>query len=517
LDPQLEPLADKGGPTQTHAFQQDSPAFNGGSNALAPVNSTTEQRGKARISGTTVDIGAFELQLLLSIAGGNNQSTTVDTGFDDDLQVKVIDEFDNVVPNVTVTLTSPTTGASTSLKNTTLTTNANGTATTTANANTVAGTYQVEATSTGITGVNFNLTNNPGAANSLTILAGNNQNTTVNTAFTDSLQVQVTDKFGNVVPDVTVTLTPPTTGPGASLDSISLTTDVSGIATTIATANTIAGNYQLAATSTGITGVDFNLTNDPGAAAILNILTGNNQSTDVNTAFADSLQIQVTDEFGNVVPGVTVTFTAPATGASASIGSITLTTNTAGLASTTVTANSMGGNYQVGARVIGVTEVNFDLANIAAPVIVPGDFTSVIVPDDFTSVIVPGDSTLVTVPGDSTLVIVPGDSTLVVVRSDSTPLVVPANSTPVIVPGNSTPILVRGDATTSNIPDFTLIWQSVIEELPESGLEEFACQTAPAIVINFTEEEGEITLDEEIKTEIQRNQDCQPVANQGNE
>ncbi|NEP15235.1 MAG: hypothetical protein F6K14_34715 [Symploca sp. SIO2C1] len=328
IDPRLAPLADYGGPTQTHALLPDSPAFNAGSNALVPMGFTTEQRGETRISGTTVDIGAFELQLLLSISGGNNQNTTVNTAFADDLQVQVIDEFDNPIslPGIIVELAAPGTGASTNPDSTTLTTDTNGLATTTATANTVAGNYQVAATATGVTTVNFNLTNDPGAAVLLNILTGNNQNTTVNTAFTDSLQVQVTDEFGNAVPNVTLTFTTPSTGASSSLGSTTLTTDAEGIATTTATANTVAGEYQVGANVTGLNTVNFDLTNNHGAAAILNILTGNNQSADVNSAFANSLQIQVTDEFGNVVPGVTVTFTAPGTGASASFSSISLTT-----------------------------------------------------------------------------------------------------------------------------------------------------------------------------------------------
>ncbi|NEQ70042.1 MAG: hypothetical protein F6K21_32045, partial [Symploca sp. SIO2D2] len=481
-DPKLAPLGDYGGPTQTHALLPGSPALDAGDNAQLMMLAN-DQRGATRVINTTVDIGAFEAQgFTLSAAAGNGQSSTVNTNFATDLQVQLTEDFDNKpLPGVTITLTPQGTTANANLGDTTLITDANGIVTTTATANTTTGTYQVAATATGVTGVNFNLTNEPGAG-ILTILAGNNQSTTVNTAFANNLQIQVKDEFGNVLPGVTVTLTSPTTGASSSFGSISLITNDQGIATTTVTANTIAGNYQVEANATGATGNNFNLTNNPGAAAIVNILAGNNQNTTINTAFADNLQVQVTDEFGNGVSGVTVTLSPPGTGASASLGSISLTTDATGLASTTATANSILGDYQVRAD-IGVSEANFDLSNISAPVVVPGD---------------------------STLVIVPGDSTLVVVPGDSTPVVVPANSSPVIVPGNSTPILVTGDSSTNNIPDFTSIWQSVLEELPKSGLEESACTTAPAIVINSTQEEEEITLDEEIETAIQRNQDCSP-------
>ncbi|NEP57593.1 MAG: DUF4347 domain-containing protein [Symploca sp. SIO2G7] len=513
LNPGLAPLRRYGGPTRTHALLPDSPALDAGSNALIPMGFTTDQRGANRITNTTVDIGAFEVQgYALTAAVGDEQTTTVNTNFAENLRIQVVETFVNrrlPAPDIEITLTPPDTGASANLGNITLITNDEGIANTTASANTIAGNYQVPAAATGIdgiTGVSFNLTNTPGAANALSLLAGNNQNTTVNTALTDSLQVQVTDEFGNAVPDVTVTLTPPTTGASSSLGSTTLITDAFGVATTTATANTIAGTYQLVANVTGLTGVNFDLTNSPGAAAVLSILAGNSQSTDVNTAFADSLQVQVTDEFGNAVPDVTVTLTPPDTGASASLGSAILTTDVSGLASTNITANSIAGNYQVGAN-IGVAEINIDLTNIATSVTDPGDPTPVVVPDD---------STPVVVPGDSTLVIVPGDSDLVVVSGDSDPVVVPSNSDPVIVPGDSSPVIVVDDTTTNtttnSVPDFTPVWQSVLEELPESELEDSACQSISAIAINYPQEEEGIALNEEMETEVL----CTCLSNQNN-
>ncbi|MCB1920105.1 MAG: DUF4214 domain-containing protein [Candidatus Competibacteraceae bacterium] len=58
----IGPLADNGGPTQTHALVAGSPAINAGNNALIPIGVTTDQRGAGfpRIVGGTVDIGAVE-------------------------------------------------------------------------------------------------------------------------------------------------------------------------------------------------------------------------------------------------------------------------------------------------------------------------------------------------------------------------------------------------------------------------------------------------------------------------
>jgi hypothetical protein len=64
IDPRLGPLAQNGGPTQTHALLSDSPALDAGTDAVVgpPLNLQTDQRGRPRRAGLAVDIGAFETQ-----------------------------------------------------------------------------------------------------------------------------------------------------------------------------------------------------------------------------------------------------------------------------------------------------------------------------------------------------------------------------------------------------------------------------------------------------------------------
>jgi CSLREA domain-containing protein len=62
-DPNLGPLADNGGPTQTMALLYPSPALNAGDDATcaaSPVNNL-DQRGMTRPQGTHCDIGAYEV------------------------------------------------------------------------------------------------------------------------------------------------------------------------------------------------------------------------------------------------------------------------------------------------------------------------------------------------------------------------------------------------------------------------------------------------------------------------
>ncbi|MBO9313271.1 MAG: benzoate transporter, partial [Chloroflexus sp.] len=97
---------------------------------------------------------------------------------------------------------------------------------------------------------------------------------------------------------------------------------------------------------------------------VLEMRGGNNQSTVINTDFAQPLQVWVGDEHGNPLPGVYVGFTAPAGGASVTFpGGNGAVSNTNGIAQVPVRANNIVGTYTVTARV-GSAEVYFTLTNI---------------------------------------------------------------------------------------------------------------------------------------------------------
>ena len=68
IDNILAPLADNGGPTQTNALVEGSPAIDAGDCITHPVG-TEDQRGEPRIQGDACDLGAFE---------GSVQATTTD-------------------------------------------------------------------------------------------------------------------------------------------------------------------------------------------------------------------------------------------------------------------------------------------------------------------------------------------------------------------------------------------------------------------------------------------------------
>jgi hypothetical protein len=111
---------------------------------------------------------------------------------------------------------------------------------------------------------------------------------------------------------------------------------------------------------------------DAGAVEVnysFNASAGTPQSAAVNTNFASQLQVTLT-ESGRAVSGVTVTFNAPASGASGTftggVKSASATTDSSGIADAPAfTANTTSGTYNVTASVAGVaTPASFSLTNL---------------------------------------------------------------------------------------------------------------------------------------------------------
>ena len=310
----------------------------------------------------------------ISVSQGSGQSTTVLTNFTTTLRALVRDASNNPVPNVSVTFSLPSSGASGTFAGglTTLTvqSDASGFAiATTLTANAIAGSFSATATFTGGPTATFALTNTPGAAASIAVQAGNNQTATITLNYATNLAVVVRDANGNNVPNTTVTFTAPSTGAsgtfGASLTTTA-TTNASGIATAgVFRANATAGSYVITV-SFGVLSVSFNLENlNPSA---ITATAGTPQTTTVTTAFATVFRATVTNAGGTGIAGLVVTFTAPSSGASGTFSAgatMTAVTNASGVASaTTFTANATSGSYVVTATVTGVgTAANFNLTN----------------------------------------------------------------------------------------------------------------------------------------------------------
>jgi CSLREA domain-containing protein len=98
----------------------------------------------------------------------------------------------------------------------------------------------------------------------------------------------------------------------------------------------------------------------------LTLYGGTPQSTDVTDAFASPLGVTLTDTYGHAVAGQTITFTAPASGASAVL-STSVPTNQYGLTTVLASANHIAGSYNVTATFGSLTPVTFTLTNNPPP------------------------------------------------------------------------------------------------------------------------------------------------------
>ena len=342
-------------------------------NVSGVASVTATANGTAGTYQVTATVGVFSATFSLSnttavpatltATGGTPQTTPTGSPFQSPLQAIVKDSSGAPISGVTVTFTAPSSGATATLSPTAGVTNASGVVSVSAVANSVAGSYAVSA-GVGALSATFTLTNSSGQPASVTATGGASQSTTVGTAFAAALQATVKDSAGNPVSGITVNFATPATGAGAVLSSATAVTNSSGIASVTATANATVGSYNVSA-GVGALTATFALSNQSGAASGIVANAGTPQSAAVGTAFATALQAKVTDGSGNPVSGVTVTFTAPASGASATLSSATAVSNASGLASVTATANAISGSYVVTATA-GSSSTSFSLTNSAA-------------------------------------------------------------------------------------------------------------------------------------------------------
>jgi hypothetical protein len=317
----------------------------------------------------------------IAATSGSSQSAALNTTFGAPL-VATVTMGGSPVNGAFVTFTAPATGASgtfaTTATNTeTDTTNASGVATSSVfTANGTIGADVVTASVAGVTATTtFNLTNTSGPAASITATSGSLQDAVISTAFGAPLVATVVDVNQNPVSGASVTFTAPATGAGGTFASNSTntetdTTGANGQATSSTfTADATAGAFTVAATITGLTPANFELTNVTGALVSITATSGTPQSAAVNANFAAPLVATVVDGNQNPVSGALVTFEVPATGASGTFagGVNTASTNASGVAtSAAFTANGSVGTYTVTATVAsGAEPANFILTNTA--------------------------------------------------------------------------------------------------------------------------------------------------------
>jgi trimeric autotransporter adhesin len=319
----------------------------------------------------------------VSVHSGSGQSTMVATPFGAAMVAYVRDNT-SPLAGVTVTFTAPASGPSGTFAGNALTaiavTDSNGLATAPSfAANTIAGTYNVTASVGSLTPASFALTNTPGSAAKLAFTQQPSASSVAGQPFASQPRVAVQDQYGNLVTSatnpVTLALTSGTGTPGAVLACATNPLAAQGgvAAFTGCNVNLVGSGYTLTASSGQLTpAVSGAFAITAAAPASIVIVSGSEQSATVNTAFGQPLVARVADAFGNVVSGASVTFTAPAAGASGTFPgggrTVTIVTDASGLAtSPTFTANTVAGAYAVTAAATGTNSISFGLTNTPGP------------------------------------------------------------------------------------------------------------------------------------------------------
>jgi len=186
----------------------------------------------------------------------------------------------------------------------------------------------------------------PTTASTVTVVSGGGQTATVGTSLAAPVVLQVKDQSGSAMAGVVVTLS--MGAGGGSVPSTQLTTDANGQVSVSWTLGTVAGTDTLVAQVGSLPVLDVVATATPDVPANLGLVSGDNQSAAAGTALPSALTVKVTDQYGNAVSNVTVTFSDDANG---TFAATTVTTDASGMASDTITLGPAAGTDDITASI----------------------------------------------------------------------------------------------------------------------------------------------------------------------
>lgn len=319
----------------------------------------------------------------LTLNSGSNQSATINTAFGAPISVTLRDQNSGVIVGAAIAFSVPG-GASGTFAGGTpafVNTNSSGIAvspTLTANGSVGTWTGLAQVSSSGSISVAWGGMQNlqsvaPPEPTYINLTGGGSQRQIPGGVYT-AVSVSVTDQYFNGIA-ANVTLHVPNTGfgtfPGNAI-SASITTNSAGNGTFPAiTAGATLGAFGVTTTGATTTNGSTTFTNvNAATASDQYIVSGSGQAAPPSGVFSLPLKTLVTNGVGTPLSGVTVTFTAPASGASGTFGPpansriASVVTDGSGNATSPVyTANATTGSYSIPATSSGVTTVNFSAKN----------------------------------------------------------------------------------------------------------------------------------------------------------
>ena len=177
----------------------------------------------------------------------------------------------------------------------------------------------------------------------------------VGTAVGAEVAVRVFDVNLRPVPNVAVTFAVSPAN-GATVSPTAATTNDSGFARTTATLGTAAGMDTVTAAVANIPSATVFLLANGGAPSQVKADSGNQQTAPAGTPLPDSLVALVTDQYGNPLANVTVTWSTTSSGA---LGVATSQTDANGLTANTYTLAPTAGTQTVVAQVSTAVTATF--------------------------------------------------------------------------------------------------------------------------------------------------------------
>jgi uncharacterized protein (TIGR03437 family) len=190
--------------------------------------------------------------------------------------------------------------------------------------------------------VNINIA--MGIPGAIKIIQGDKQSGKPGDRLPLSLIVEVSDAFGNILPQTPVSWAVPAAGT-ATLSNVINKTDQVGRASAVVTLGNTTGLVKVTVTAGSVTQT-FTFTATVPVAG-LQYVSGNSQATSVNTPFPAALVVKLIDGSGNGVAGVPIGFALLS--GNAVIANATSTTDAQGNAATIVTAGGTSGPVVIAA------------------------------------------------------------------------------------------------------------------------------------------------------------------------
>jgi hypothetical protein len=301
----------------------------------------------------------------ITVMSGDEQSGRVGSTLLRPLIVRVTDTRDRPVAGAEVVFTFTDAGGSATPA--TATTNSDGQASSTLTLGTrvglVTGTAEVPVDA-GVTPVetSFSATAVSDDANGIALISGNDQSAPVNSELPAPLVVQVSDAFGNPIPDVAISWS---FEGGGSISEGSTVTGANGQSSVTRRLGPTAGQQTTLASADGLAGspVTFVHTATAGPASGVVKVSGDDQSALVGTELANPLVVQVLDDQQNPIPNRPVTWVIGDGGGS--VNPENTTTDAQGFANTRWTLGPVAGANSVNAVVSGVGQATFSAIGTA--------------------------------------------------------------------------------------------------------------------------------------------------------